>query len=210
MEAKSPESSEGRAIRWSNRRKNRVIAITLVIVVVLSMFSLYEFYLEEKDLFGFDPYVSYDYVATIACNSSGPYKVLCPFPANVEGNISIVSLHYLRGSWGVEVRQVTDQYGEALEVIGSGVVIVTLNVKSGLPGPWENFTQYSFLSMTNPYGAIHHSNVYSNVSDVMFGIVFSHSYVYGNVGADYVHYQCDGNLSSGWNSIVTSVDRAVS
>ncbi|MBE0518835.1 MAG: hypothetical protein IH630_06400 [Thermoplasmata archaeon] len=210
MEAKSPASSEGRAVRWSSRKKNRVIAITLVIVAALSMYSLYEFYLEDEHLFGFDPYVSYNYAVAIASNSSDQYRVLCPFPSDAEGNISIVSLQYLRGSWGVEARQVTDQYGEALEVIGSGVVIVTLNIKSELPGPWENFTQYSYLSMTNLEGAIHHANVYSNVSDVMFGILFSHSYVYGNLGADFVHYQCDGNLSSGWNSVVTSVDRAVS
>lgn len=97
------------------------------------------------------------------------------------------------------------EHGEALEVIGNGVTVITMNIRSTLPGPYENLTHYGHLSlMESNTESGFRVNLYSDLGDVLFGLVFDYDYVYGNCGASFISDECVGSLDIGWSTL--SVD----
>ncbi len=97
------------------------------------------------------------------------------------------------------------EHGEALEVIGNGVTVITMNIRSTLPGPYENLTHYGHLSlMESNTESGFRVNLNSDLGDVLFGLVFDYDYVYGNCGASFISDECVGSLDIGWSTL--SVD----
>ena len=193
------------------RRSPYSVAVVVIIVVSITSWALYVFYLEEHLISGFDPYVRYNYTLTIASNSSDEYTVLCPFPADSEGMACYDALGYLRLSEGSHATIVASEQGPALEVRGSGVTIASLSVYSTLPGPWERFREFPYLSLTDPAWYSKNASFHSDTGEILVGLVFDYHYVYGSLGADFIRYETEGSLSEpGWTDLPVEYWHAVS
>lgn len=184
--------------RRPRRRAYSVAAVALVVVSLCS-WALYEFYLEEHLINGFDPYVRYSYTLSIASDSSEEYTVLCPFIADSEGAACYDAVGYLHLSAGSHASIVATERGAALEVQGSGMTMVSLFVYSTLPGPWEQFSEFRYLSLTDTDWHSRNASFHSDSGGLLVGLVFDFDYVYGNLGADFIRYETEGPLSEpGW------------
>ena len=193
QEMKGAESGRG------VRRRAFSVVVVVVVAVSLTSWALYEFYLEEHWISGFDPYVRYSYTLSIASDSSEEYTVLCPFLTDSEGIVCSDAIGYLHLSEGSHASVVSSERGPALEVHGSGVTIASLYVYSTFPGPWDRFKEFHYLSLTDTAWESRNTSFHSDSGDLLVGLVFDYDYVYGNLGADFIRYEAEGILSGeGW------------
>lgn len=207
MNAERASPVEGPERNWSTRKKIYVIVIVTAVIASFSMWSFYEFYLEEQRVTGFDSYVKISYTVSIACNSSDQYRVLCPLPVDSEGCVWPLTQGYLDVTGNSTASIAMTEYGEALELIGNGVTIITMNIRSTLTDPFENLTRYWHLSLMESNTELgFRANLYSDHEDVLFGLVFDYDFVYGNCGANFICDECIGSLNNGWNTL--SVDHS--
>jgi len=190
---------------WSVRKKAFVVAVVAAIIVGVG-FGLS--YFRESPWF-FSPYVDYSYTVAVVSDKADQFRVLCPFPANAEGEICSRALTSLSITGSANTAQVTTPYGQALEIVGSGLVMVTWNSHSELPGPWEGYKDYRYLSMTNGVGYDANASIYSDSEDIQFGLRFHYEYVYGNVGADFISYEVVGTVNLDWNTLSVDYSHAV-
>lgn len=182
------------------------LAIVITVVAVsLSLWSIYEFYLEEQRLYDFDSRVRISYTITVASNSSDQFRVLCPLPVDSEGVVWPLTLGYLHVTGNSTTALIATEYGEALEVVGNGIELITMNILTEPTGPYENLTHYQYLSMAEFSTELgYHANLYSDTGDVQFGLAFRYAYIYANCGAVFVSKECLCSFSTGWNTV--SVD----
>lgn len=201
----SPSSRGNTRIQWSTRRKAAVIVSVLVVAFVVSVPVVYF----SESTWGFHPYVIYIYTLGIASNTSDQFKVLCPFPADAEGRVCPFALTLLRVTGNATTRNVTTEYGPALEVAGNGLVVITWNSRSTLPGPGDGYEDYRCLSLLDgtSYGLGAH--VYSQTAQTLFRLQFDYDYVYGNLGADFIKYEVADTLEAGWQILSVDYSHAV-
>ncbi|HIH01749.1 TPA: hypothetical protein HA259_06725 [Thermoplasmata archaeon] len=183
----------------------------VLIVVSLSSWALYEFYLEEHWIDRFDPYVVYRYTLSVSSNSSEEYTVYCPFISDYGGVVCSEALSYLYYSFDSDVSIVSTERGDALEVVGSGVTLVSLDVRSELPGLWERFEEFSSLSLVEQPWHSGNASFHSTAGWLIVGLVFDFHYVYGSLGADFIRFETEGTLQdSGWSELPLDYSHAVS
>jgi hypothetical protein len=204
-------NENGAAHRRGSRRKGPTALAVALIVVSLFSWALYEFYLEEHWIDKFDPYVVYRYTLSISSNSSEEYTVFCPFISDSDGVICSEALSHLHFSFDSDVSIVSTERGDALEVVGSGVTLVSLDVYSELPGLWERFKEFSSLSLTEQPWHSGNASFHSSSEWLIVGLVFDFHHVYGSLGADFLRFEIEGTLQeSGWSKLPLDFSHAVS
>ena len=187
------------------RKRIMMIVVVVAIAVAVTIPLLYIF-VSSKHLIPseFEPYVSYSYVVGISSNTSDEFTVLCPFPADVNGHILTRAVWSLRVTGNATAANVTTEHGEALEIRGTGLILITWNSRSELPGPWDGYKDHHYLTLLDGPGYASTANVHSDAAKVLFNLNFDYDYVYGNLGADFINYEIVTTLEVGWNLL--SVD----
>ena len=178
-----------------------VIVTVIVLAPIISILLLNSYDSSRT----FQPYVTYDYAIGVSSNSSDQFDVLCPFPVDEEGSLCTRAQGYLHIIGNATATNVSTEYGQALRVHGTGLVVITWSVKSTPPDPGEGYPGCRHLSLRDGSDA----RVYSDIAGVLFDLRYHWGYVYGNLGAEFVTYEIVGNLQAGWNFLPVDYSSAI-
>ena len=184
-----------------SRKRLVVIVVTVAVILAISIPVAFAYAEPGHRLpWEFHPYVYYSYAVAISPPSTDEFTVLCPFPANAQGQIAEHALQGLRVTGNATATNTSTEYGMALNVTGTGLVMLTWGSRAELPGPWEGYKDFRYLTLLGSQGYGSTANVFSGTAGVLLDLRFDFNHVYGNTGADFINYEIVTSLGPGWSS----------
>ena len=187
---------------WPTWKRACVALIAMGLAVAIAVTLLYW----PSSRFG-EVYVSYDYRVVIEPDSSEQFAVICSLPANHIGAVYPNVLSSMVVAGDVTISEVTTPYGDGLEVVGAGSVVIewshNFTYRESTQSMYDHYWNLSMLSVGFLYVTpiILNASAHLEGAGTSFDLSYNYRNVYGNVGADSLVYDIIGNLTAGWNSL---------
>lgn len=200
--AESVEATKSKIAKQLNKK-----ALIFAIIIIVIFFGLF-FWMSPLGP-DYNKRVTHEYTVIINPNSVNQYRIMCSLPINLDGESYSEFIESITIEGIANISKNLTQYGEALEIIGTGDAIIKW-VAEWSPKDHNSHWNLSMLLLEAKWSSEGFAWSYSENVDLRMRLFhnYSYRYIHGFIGyGHWFDYEIDTIIPEGWGQVPVEITR---